>query len=197
MKRAPQVTCRECGKKQSVRAARKNGSRCLSKTCHQQLCLHCGCTQSAACFVSQRQLLSPYPDFCYFLVPGVCSNPACITRAYEAITPEEVLRAQAYYEENPLYPNEPKPTLDDLREGALLNESELAHIIINELLREDYAYILSHLDIDVFDLLSGNYSDTTLPLISEIFGEWNSLIGRIFFVCGESPLTTNSESIYG
>jgi hypothetical protein len=193
------ITCRECGKRQTTVAARANGDRCVSKTCHQLICIFCGCTERTACFVSQRQLLSSAPDFCYFLVPGICSNPECIRLAYFAITPEEVREAQAYQRQTAPETSRPKPTLYDLRKDRPLTEGELAHIIINELLREDYGYMLSRLDVDVFDLISGSYGTEIAPLINEMFDEWNSLVGREFFVSGENLLanTPVPEGIYG
>lgn len=198
MKETNRLVCRECGKQQTRARARANKARCTSKTCDKPICLFCGCTESAACFVSQRQLLSPAPDYCYFIAPGICSNPVCIKRAYHAITPEEVRRAQAYYEENPPYTRRmPKPTLDDLRLGVNVSESDLAHIIINELLCEDHAYALSSQDVDIFDLIAGNYSGEISSIVAEMFAEWNSLVGRELFVSGENLLTATAEGIYG
>lgn len=200
MAKPAKFTCRECGHKQTAKAALKAGARCSSKICRKTICVHCGCTEITACFVTQHQLLSHAPDYCYFIAPGVCSNPRCVELAYYTITDEDVRRAQAYYEG--LAPQTPQttpppPSLFDLRRGVAISESDLAHIIINELLNEVSAHILSSADVDVFDLINGDYDAELTPLIREIFAAWNDIVGSEFFTCGESLLAAPTEGVYG
>lgn len=184
------LTCSACNREQEREDTKSNGALCISPLCQKPLCLFCGCTENHPCYVSQSQLLSNKPDYCGWIAPSICSNPNCITAAYFAITQEEINTAQRYYQFNPLQQQQPGPTLNNLHTGDLKDENELAHVIINYLIREDQGHILNTLGIDVFDIISGEYDQSAYPLVGEIFQEWNSRLENEFFSCGTNHSTT-------
>jgi hypothetical protein len=185
-----EITCGDCRREQTTKAAKAAGARCISELCGSPICIFCGCTQNAPCFIYQRQLLSPEPDYCAWIAPGICSNPTCIELAYQAITPAEIREAQRYYQTNPLEQRNKVTTIEDLQAGLIKTENELANVIINHLILEDQGHLLNTLGIDVFDIISGSYDDTAIPLLNEIFDEWNQRIGAKIFASGKDHLAT-------